>query len=34
MAAEAERGFRAAVFIVFAITVVRLLWIASGATDL
>jgi 4-amino-4-deoxy-L-arabinose transferase-like glycosyltransferase len=33
-AAEAERSFRAAIFIVFAITVVRLLWIASGATDL
>ena len=33
-AAEAERSFRAAVFIVFAITVVRLLWIASGVTDL
>jgi hypothetical protein len=32
--AEAERSFRAAIFIVFAITVVRLLWIASGATDL
>ncbi|HVA13493.1 MAG TPA: glycosyltransferase family 39 protein [Stellaceae bacterium] len=33
-AAEAERSFRTAVFIVFALTVVRLLWIASGATDL
>jgi 4-amino-4-deoxy-L-arabinose transferase-like glycosyltransferase len=33
-AAEAERSFRAAIFIVFAITVVRLLWIASGTTDL
>jgi 4-amino-4-deoxy-L-arabinose transferase-like glycosyltransferase len=33
-AAEAERSFRAAIFIVFTITVVRLLWIASGATDL
>jgi 4-amino-4-deoxy-L-arabinose transferase-like glycosyltransferase len=33
-AAEAERSFRAAVFIAFALTVVRLLWIASGATDL
>jgi 4-amino-4-deoxy-L-arabinose transferase-like glycosyltransferase len=33
-AVEAERSFRAAIFIVFAITVVRLLWIASGATDL
>jgi len=33
-AAEAERSFRGAIFIVFAITVVRLLWIASGATDL
>jgi 4-amino-4-deoxy-L-arabinose transferase-like glycosyltransferase len=33
-AAEAERSFRAAIFIVFALTVVRLLWIASGATDL
>jgi 4-amino-4-deoxy-L-arabinose transferase-like glycosyltransferase len=33
-AAEAERSFRAAIFIIFAITVVRLLWIASGTTDL
>ena len=33
-AAQAERSFRAAIFIVFALTVVRLLWIASGATDL
>jgi 4-amino-4-deoxy-L-arabinose transferase-like glycosyltransferase len=33
-AAEAERSFRATIFIVFALTVVRLLWIASGATDL
>jgi 4-amino-4-deoxy-L-arabinose transferase-like glycosyltransferase len=33
-AAEAERSLRAAAFIVFAITLVRLLWIASGATDL
>jgi len=33
-AAEAERSFRAAIFIVFGITIVRLLWIASGATDL
>ena len=33
-AAETERSVRAAVFIVFGITVVRLLWIASGATDL
>ena len=33
-AVESERSFRAAIFIVFAITVVRLLWIASGATDL
>src|SRR5579875_3946103 len=32
--AEAERSLRLAVFIVFAVTVVRLLWIASGATDL
>jgi 4-amino-4-deoxy-L-arabinose transferase-like glycosyltransferase len=32
--AEAERGFRAAIFIAFVLTVVRLLWIASGATDL
>jgi 4-amino-4-deoxy-L-arabinose transferase-like glycosyltransferase len=32
--AEAEGSFRSAIFIVFAITVVRLLWIASGATDL
>ena len=33
-AEEAERSFRAAIFIAFALTVVRLLWIASGATDL
>ncbi|HEY3916228.1 MAG TPA: glycosyltransferase family 39 protein [Stellaceae bacterium] len=33
-AAEAERSLRIAVFVVFAITVVRFLWIASGATDL
>jgi 4-amino-4-deoxy-L-arabinose transferase-like glycosyltransferase len=33
-AAEAERSFRAAIFIAFALTVVRLLWIASGTTDL
>lgn len=33
-AAAAERSLRLAVFIIFAITVVRLLWIASGATDL
>ena len=33
-AVEAERSFRAAIFVVFAITVVRLLWIASGTTDL
>ena len=32
--AQAERSFRSAVFIVFAITLVRLLWISSGATDL
>lgn len=32
--AEAERSLRLAVFVVFAITVARLLWIASGATDL
>jgi 4-amino-4-deoxy-L-arabinose transferase-like glycosyltransferase len=32
--ADAERSFRAAIFIAFAITVVRLLWIASGTTDL
>jgi 4-amino-4-deoxy-L-arabinose transferase-like glycosyltransferase len=32
--AQAERSFRGAVFILFAITVVRLLWISSGATDL
>jgi hypothetical protein len=31
---EAERSLRLAVLIVFAITVVRLLWIASGAADL
>jgi 4-amino-4-deoxy-L-arabinose transferase-like glycosyltransferase len=31
---EAERSFRAAIFIAFALTVIRLLWIASGATDL
>jgi 4-amino-4-deoxy-L-arabinose transferase-like glycosyltransferase len=29
-----ERSFRAAVFIIFALTVLRFLWIASGATDL
>jgi hypothetical protein len=33
-AAQAERSFRAAIFVVFALTVLRLLWIASGATDL
>lgn len=33
-AADQERSFRLAVFIVFALTLVRLLWIASGATDL
>ena len=33
-AAKAERSFRAAIFIVFALTVLRLLWLASGATDL
>ncbi len=33
-AAEAVRSLRLAVLIVFAITVVRLLWIASGAADL
>jgi hypothetical protein len=33
--AEAEeRSLRAAAFVIFALTVVRLLWIASGATDL
>ncbi len=32
--AEQERSFRVAVFIIFALTLVRLLWIASGATDL
>jgi 4-amino-4-deoxy-L-arabinose transferase-like glycosyltransferase len=32
--AEAERSFRTAVFILFALTVLRLLWIASGSTDL
>ena len=31
---EQERSFRLAVFIIFALTLVRLLWIASGATDL
>jgi 4-amino-4-deoxy-L-arabinose transferase-like glycosyltransferase len=31
---EDERSFRAAVFILFGLTVLRLLWIASGATDL
>ncbi len=29
-----ERSFRAAVFILFALTLLRLVWIASGATDL
>ncbi len=29
-----ERSFRSAVFILFALTVLRLLWIAAGATDL
>jgi 4-amino-4-deoxy-L-arabinose transferase-like glycosyltransferase len=29
-----ERSFRAAVFLIFAITVLRLLWLASGATEL
>ena len=33
-AAEAERSFRGAIFFAFALTVVRLLWIASGAVDL
>ena len=33
-AADAERSLRAAMLIAFALTVVRLLWIASGATDL
>lgn len=31
---EEERSLRVAVFILFALTVLRLLWIASGATDL
>jgi 4-amino-4-deoxy-L-arabinose transferase-like glycosyltransferase len=31
---EQERSFRLAIFIVFALTVARLLWIASGTTDL
>ena len=31
---DQERSFRLAVFIVFGLTLVRLLWIASGATDL
>lgn len=31
---EDERSFRAAVFIIFALTLLRLMWIASGATDL
>ena len=29
-----ERSFRAAVFIIFGLTILRFLWIASGATDL
>src|SRR5579863_4914745 len=29
-----ERSFRAAVFIIFALTLLRILWIASGTTDL
>lgn len=32
--AEDERSFRYAIFIIFALTVLRLLWIASGTTDL
>jgi 4-amino-4-deoxy-L-arabinose transferase-like glycosyltransferase len=34
VAAEQERSFRLAVFIIFGITLLRLLWLASGATDL
>jgi len=33
-AAADERSFRTAIFILFGLTVLRLLWIASGATDL
>lgn len=32
--AEDDRSFSAAIFIIFALTVLRLLWIASGTTDL
>jgi 4-amino-4-deoxy-L-arabinose transferase-like glycosyltransferase len=31
---EQERSFRLAVFIIFTLTVIRLVWIASGTTDL
>jgi 4-amino-4-deoxy-L-arabinose transferase-like glycosyltransferase len=33
-AAAEERSFRVAIFALFALTVLRILWIASGATDL